>query len=72
MYYRYHQNSFLSCKSQVKIKKNPFLKNNENSNQQFPKNDGNFDGSKFKGGLSSFREYKYKDLSFVVQNIEFN
>ena len=69
-YCRYHENAPLSCKQKVKVSDSPFQDNG--GDNQPPPESSQFDASKYKGGLSPFEEYEYKDPAVVAQNIGFN
>ena len=72
-YCQYHKsdpNPPLSCKPRVKVSNNPFQDDGNN----LPPEEGSesFDPSKYKGGPSPFKEYKYDDPTTVAQNLGFN
>ena len=72
-YCRYHRSDPpLSCKLSVKASDDSFQPKDDGNNLPPQEGQERFDPSKYKGGLSPFKEHEYEDPTTVAQNIGFN
>ena len=70
-YCRYHENSPLSCKPNVKVSDSPF-QDNGGDNQPPPEN-SNFDTNQYKGGSSPFIDkFDYDNPNHTRENTDFS